>query len=234
MNNASILIKVKQRLNKLDSKDYDNLECWQIVEAYNKAQVEWCRRQLVGTNILKQGDEQSKRRVDDLQILLKTIPVPTTTQPLYEETNILPDDYLAFKRLELYATNECCDEPRLMTVYLGEEDNAVNYLQDSNKKPSFEWGETFITLIGGKVRIYTGGDFDVKSAKLIYFKRPIDIKILGCVDLDTQLPSTVDIESDLKDDIIEVVIDDTVSILSGDIESFNQYSRGSQSAEKNN
>ena len=42
MLNSTIVIKVKQRINKLDSQDYDNLECWQIVEAFNKAQVEWC------------------------------------------------------------------------------------------------------------------------------------------------------------------------------------------------
>ena len=50
--NATIEIKVKERLNKLSSNDYDNLECWQIIEAFNKAQVEWCRRQLHGYNIL--------------------------------------------------------------------------------------------------------------------------------------------------------------------------------------
>ena len=37
MNNATIQLKVQQRLNKLASQDYDNIECWQIVEAFNKA-----------------------------------------------------------------------------------------------------------------------------------------------------------------------------------------------------
>ena len=40
MLNSTIIIKVKQRLNKLDSQDYDNLETWQIIEAFNKGQVE--------------------------------------------------------------------------------------------------------------------------------------------------------------------------------------------------
>ena len=70
MLNSTITIKIKQRLNKLDSQDYDNLECWQIVEGFNKAQVEWVRRQLHGNNIFKEGDEQSTRRKDDLQVLL--------------------------------------------------------------------------------------------------------------------------------------------------------------------
>jgi len=50
MLNSTITIKIKQRINKLDSNDYDNIECWQIVESFNKAQVEWTRRQLNGGN----------------------------------------------------------------------------------------------------------------------------------------------------------------------------------------
>ncbi len=45
MNNATIQLKIQQRLNKLASNDFDNIECWQIVEAFNKGQVSWCRRQ---------------------------------------------------------------------------------------------------------------------------------------------------------------------------------------------
>ena len=72
MNNTTLQLKIKQRLNKLDSQDYDNFECWQIVEAFNKGQVEWVRRQIQGTNITKTGDEQTRMRISDLQILLKT------------------------------------------------------------------------------------------------------------------------------------------------------------------
>ena len=50
MTNATLQIKFKQRLNKIASNDYDNIECWQIIEAFNKAQISWCRRQLHGTN----------------------------------------------------------------------------------------------------------------------------------------------------------------------------------------
>jgi len=70
MLNSTLVIKLKQRLNKLDSQDYDNIECWQVVEAFNKAQVEWARRQLHGINVVKEGDEGSTRRKDDLQVLL--------------------------------------------------------------------------------------------------------------------------------------------------------------------
>ena len=51
MENSTLLIKIKQRLDKLDSQDYDNIECWQFIEAFNKAQIEWCRRNLPNKNV---------------------------------------------------------------------------------------------------------------------------------------------------------------------------------------
>ena len=75
MDNLTISLKIKLRLNKLASNDYDNIPDWQIIEAFNKGVVNWCRRNLAGTNILKEGDEASKRRIDDLQILLTPSPI---------------------------------------------------------------------------------------------------------------------------------------------------------------
>ena len=43
-----------------------------------------------------------------------------------------------------------------------------------------------------------------------------------------------DKEMKIKDDIIEIIIDEAASILAGDIESGNQFSRGSEGAERNN
>lgn len=238
MLNQTILIKVQQRVNKLSSQDYDNLHCWQIVEAFNKAQVEWVRRQLVGTNILKQADEQSERRIDDLNVLLRTKTLTMSANGLYYESNTLPflsgDDYMAFKRLELYATSGCCTDPRLMVVYLVEEANIINYLTDDNKKPSFEWGEALATIVGRKIRIYTNGDFDVNSAKLMYYHQPRRIQVNGCADLGTGNISTTDVLSEFKDDVVEVIIDDAAAIILGDIENFANMQREAQAAEKNN
>jgi hypothetical protein len=232
MLNSTITIKIKERLNKLDSQDYDNLECWQIVEAFNKAQVEWVRRQLHGINIVKEGDEQSTRRKDDLQILLNTEPFVIQAHDIYYDGDV-PANYLQWKRVDAYASDDCCDK-RPLVIYLAEEGNLSLLLRDEAKKPSFEWGETFATLKNNKVNIYTNGDFELDSARLTYYRQPIRIQVEGCVDPYTGLPSTVNIESELKDDIIELVIDEAASILAGDIESGNQFSRGTDTAERNN
>ena len=232
MLNSTIEIKVKQRLNKLDSQDYDNIQCWQIVEAFNKAQVEWVRRQLHGTNAFKEGDESSNRRKDDLQRLLVLENLSLGKRDLYYDSP-LPANYLAWKRVDVYANKECCDK-RKMVVYLAEEDDLSLLLRDKAKEPSFEWGETFATLMDNGVKIYTNDKFEIPNASLTYYRQPVRVQFLNCSDPYTGVASTADVLCEFKDDIIELIIDDTVSILAGDIESTNQYTRNSQGSERNN
>jgi len=232
MLNSTIEIKIKQRLNKLDSQDYDNIECWQIVEAFNKAQVEWARRQLHGINIVKEGDEGSTRRKDDLQVLLNTQALNLINEQYYYFGK-LPENYMQWKRVDVYAKKDCCDKRR-MTVYLAQEGDLNQLLRDKAKQPNFEWAETFATLIGNTTHIYTDGKFEIENANLIYYRQPIQIQIQGCVDPYTGVESTQNIECEFKDDIIEVIIDEAVSILAGDIESGNQFSRTQESAERSN
>jgi hypothetical protein len=232
MLNSVLTIKLKQRLNKLDSNDYDNIECWQVVESFNKAQVEWTRRQLHGINLVKEGDEQSTRRKDDLQVLLNTLPV-TMTDKEYYYVGELPQDYLQWKRVDVYAQKECCDKRR-MSVYFVEEGNLNILLRDKGTQPNFEWAETFATLKNNEVNVYTNGEFNIQTVELTFYRQPRKIQINGCVDPYTGIQSTVDVTSEFKDDIVELIIDEAASILAGDIESGNQYSRGSEGAERNN
>lgn len=235
MNNSTLQLKFKQRLNKLASNDFDNIECWHIVEAFNKAQIEWVRRQLRGSNLFQDGDEQSRRRIDDLQRLLVDFPLPITDKGIfYESTDELPANYLEYKRIDVEAKSECCEDGRPMTVYLAEEDNRAQLLRDEHKKPSFEWAETFSTLIGNKARIFTNDEFTLRKALLVYYRKPIYIEIEGCVDPYTSQTTAADIECEFKDDIVELIIDEAVAILAGDIESGNQFSRGTESAERSN
>lgn len=232
MLNQTIVTKVKSRLNKLDSQDYDNIQCWQIVEAFNKAQVEWVRRQLHGTNAFKEGDESSNRRKDDLQRLLVLENLTLGKRDLYYESP-LPGNYLQWKRVDVYANKECCDK-RKMVVYLAEEDDLSLLLRDKAKEPSFEWAETFATLMDNGVKIYTNDKFDIPNASLTYYRQPVKVQFLNCSDPYTGTASTADVLCEFKDDIVELIIDDAVAIIAGDIESTNQYSRNSQSSERNN
>lgn len=234
MNNSTIQIKIKQRLNKLDSNDYDNIETWQIAEAFNKAAVEWSRRQLHGGNIYKEGDEYSKRRIDDMQVLLEELPLTGVQSTEYFETTNFPiDNYLEFKRVGAYFKDECCPK-RQAKIYLSEEANVELVLRDPLKRPDFEWAETFCTILGNKIRIYNDDKFNIVDPILTYYRRPAYIQVAGTLDSYTGLISTVDVESEFKDDIVELILDEAASIISGDIDNYTQMQRDQQAAERSN
>ena len=181
---------------------------------------------------MQEGDEQSTRRKDDLQKLLINEPLAINKKDLYYEGNI-PEDYLQWKRVDIDANKDCCDGRR-MTVYLAEEGNLNQLLRDKSKQPSFEWGETFATLINDTVHLYTNDEFDIEEASLTYYRQPIRIQITNCTNPYTGVTSTQEVQCEFKDDIIELIIDEAVSILAGDIESGNQFTRTQQSAERSN
>ena len=235
MNNATLKIKLQQRLNKLSSSDYDNIENWQVIEAYNKAAVEWSRRQLHGGNIYKEGDEFSKRRIDDMQVLLRELVLTGTQTPTYFETTNFPvDDYLEYKKVTAFATDECCTEARPMQVYLAEEANVNRILRDPLRNPDFEWAETFCTLLDNKIRIYRKPTFNIVDPILTYYKRPTYIEFAGTVNPYTGVVAAVDVESEFKDDVVELILDEAASIISGDIDNYNQMNREQQAAERSN
>lgn len=231
MNNALLQIKIKQRLNKLASFDYDNLECWQIQEAFNKAQLEWIRRQVYGLNTRKQGSEQSTGLIDDLRVMLESKPLAVTNNKTFAES-ILPPDYLYYVRVDAMAKSDCCPERR-MTIYEAEEANMGILLTSDTKGPSFEWGETLSTLVGDKVRVYTNNEFSISSVTLTYYRRPKDVQFTGCVNPNTGQVSVTESICEFKDDICEILVDEAAAILAGDIESMNQYQRETQNAQRN-
>lgn len=225
MNNYLLQLKVKERLNKLASFDYDNIECWQFVEAFNKAQLDWARRQVY-------KGETTKETLDNLQPLLKEISIKGTHKTKYFETTTLPKDYLAFKKVIINGESEECNNISFKT-YLVEEQDIEHLLADPLSKPSYKWGETLVTLIGNKVRVYTNEEFKVSNARLSYYRNPINIQIAGCANVNGY-NSTKEVECEFKDSIAELLIDETVAILASDIESWNQATRSIQNTQRQN
>lgn len=234
MTNAELQIKIKERLNKLASLDYDNFECWQIVEAFNKAQLEWFRRQINGINQLQSGDGSTKINYDDTQKLIVTVPingVPNSAPPESWTSIPFPADYLYYSSVYVMGKSDCCPD-RNIIVYIIDKADLYVTLRDENKKPSFEWGETVAIMANNQMTIYTGGEFSISSADFTYYRKPIPVQFQNCIDVTTGLP-TGDVPCEFKDDIAEILVDNAVAILAADIESFNQYTRATNSVNTN-
>jgi len=185
-------------------------------------------------NQKQEGDEQSKRRIDDMQLLLTGFEINFLKKDLYVEAPALPADYFEWKRLSAYGIDECCDDPRKFVIYLAEQANVDELLRDKNKQPNFPWGESFCTLQNNTIRVYTNNEFDMEDGELTYYRQPRHIQIDGCTDPYTQVLSTTNVVCEFKDDIIELMVDEAAKILAGDIESFNQQQTATQQVEGNN
>jgi hypothetical protein len=226
-----VFIKIKERLNKIDSADYDNIECWQAREAYNKAQLEWVRRQIHGKNDTQEGDEETQIRVNDLQVILSSGKLTVEEYPIFFQTRKIPDKFLYLKRVTPIVNHGDCKNKRIKST-LREEENVDEYLQDYSMQPSFEFEETFHTMINNKIRVYSNKDFDVNEVEVVYYRYPREIDFGQCEQLDGSKGQQVDPE--FKDDIVELIIDDAVAILAGDIESPNVNQISKQRSELNN
>lgn len=234
MTNELIITKIKDRVNKLDSSDYENIEPYQYLESFNKAQDNWVRRQLQGINQTKTGAEGSTRRIDDLQVLLKEWKDTWTDKGLYWESKRIPVDYLQWCRIDANATSDCNNcPPRKLVIFEGNEADVSLYLADENRQPDYNWATTFATIAGNKFKIWTNKSFNIDDPLLTYYRNPIHIQIAGQVNPDDGLIATVTIECELPDSVIEILCDEAAGILTGDIEAWNQRQRLENSVEHN-
>lgn len=216
---AQVSTKINIRTNKDASFDYDNIWNYIKQEAFNKGINEWVRRQYRGTNMTREGAEESTARVDDLQILLKKDGLTIRDKGVFVETNKLPSDYLYFKRLTPYVSKGNCTSIQIKS-HLREEANVDDLLPTL---PSFKFEETFHTLIGNRAHIYHNKDFTIEKVELTYYRKPIfyDFKKLSTV-------------VEFKDDICEMLVDEACKIITSDIESLNAKALAESRVESNN
>lgn len=211
--------KIDLRLNKSASGDYDNL--WRYVkkEAFNKAINEWVRRQIHGKNQTQEGDEETIMRVDDLQVLLKPpVSLRSVNKGTYNQTEKLPEDYLYYKRLTPVASKGACSGVRLKS-HLREEAN----VDDLITLPSFDFEETFHTLINNRAHVYHNGDFKIDKVELTYYRKP---KVYEFKNLDEVI--------EFKNDVCEMIVDDTCKIIASDLENPNAKAVTQERAETAN
>ncbi len=216
---SQVSAKIDLRLNKSASGDYDNIWPYAKQEAFNKGVNEWVRRQKHGKNATQEGDEETDMRVDDLQVLL--VPAKQMSvkdKGLFVQTSKLPEDYLYYKRLTPVVTKGSCSGVYI-TSHLKEEAN----VDDISKMPSFNFEETFHTIINNKAHIYHNKDFKIEKVELTYYRKP---KYYSFKKLDDII--------EFKDDICELIVDEACKILASDIESINQKTLAQERSEFNN
>lgn len=215
---------IKQRLQKQDTNTNSNFLDEEFEDALNKGKDDWIRRQHHGFNQFKEGDENTEQRIDDLQILLTNRKISVNERGLFVETEKIPSNYRYYKRLTPIVSKGDCTNVTIKS-FLVEESNVDDYLKDWTFRPSFDFEETFHTMLSNKFRVYHNNDFEVNEVILTYYREPLKI---SCLKKD------YDKVWEWKDDVARMIISEAVKILAGDTENVTAYEIANTNTENNN
>lgn len=224
MTSGIAINRIKQAIEKQDSEFNANLNLFDIEDALEKAQSDWLRRQIHGANQFREGSEESTMRVDDLQFLLMEKSLNVRSGEISGDTDTRPSNYLYYNKLTVFASKGDCANVIIPSMFV-ENGNVNEYLANWNFSPSFEFEQCFHTMLNNKFRVYHGGDFEVKRVMLTYYRKPIKLKTDEF---------SWDEPWEWKDDVAELIIDEAIKILAGNIEHPAAHSLASTRVEQNN
>lgn len=224
MTSGIAINRIKQALEKQDSEFNANLNLFDIEDALDKAQNDWFRRQIHGGNQYREGSEESLMRVDDFQFLIMERSLNVKKSSLYSESDTIPSNYRYYNRLNVFATKGDCTNTIIPSLLI-ENHNVNDYLVNYNFSPSFDFEQCFHVILNNKIRIYHNGDFDVNKIILSYYRDPS--KLLTD-------KNNWDYPWEWKDDVAEVIIDEAIKILAGQIEHTTAFQLSNQRVESNN
>lgn len=226
MNSKIAIQRINNALEKQDTGSNANFTNYDKEDALNKGMSDLIRRQVHGGNMYKEGSEESTMRVDDLQPILivdKKMSVTKNTK-IFVDTVKIPADYRYYNRLTIVASKECCENVEIKSTFV-ENGNVNDYLQDYTFSPSFDFEQAFHIMYSNKFRVYHNDDFKIEEVKLSYYKNP---KYISCKLQDFE------IDWEWKDDFAELIIDEAIKLLAGNIESQNAFQLASKRTEDNN
>jgi len=204
---------IKEGLNKLDSKDYPDLELWQIEAATNRALLSILRRKLP-------KKEERLKDVEDLQILLKTVRLAGSNKDIFFLSHKLPDDYFWYSRNTVIASKGNCSSIKMQSD-LQEDANVDDLLSNYNTSPSFDFEQSFHVINGNKIKQYHNNDFTVDELELSYYRNPQRITYEKTPQWDGGVGKNMKWEWSRH--FSELILEETINILSGNIENNNMY-----------
>lgn len=204
------------RLNKKATLDSQSIPKTDKLFALNEAQIKLIKRKLNSNNIYGLGFDAFTKRYEDLQNLvvdfeeLSLTKETTKGYPRYKASLAsLTKEYMI--PLEIYSscTKGRCSK-RIVTVgrVIKHGDVAVMFNND-NYKPSFEYQETFATISGDYLNIFTDGTFVVNSAYISYLRYPTKITVAGIPNIDGTPNTTTqdcELENYLQDELLDLAV----------------------------
>lgn len=215
----SLLYKIDQKLNKVAALDHQIIPLENKILALNEAQLKLVKTKVGPNNTLGLGLDSFKKRYEDIEILIEVpgahpLPLREDDDKLHMWTCNLEDldpKYMFYIDSYVVADKGQCRN-RLIYVNndLAKHADVVTLLNNSNYKPSFEYEETFCTISGLRLGIYTDGTFTPNTIYVSYIRYPQKIDYPGYVNFDGSASAHSDCELNeyLEDELLNLAVEE--------------------------
>lgn len=224
MNIREMHYDFKQKLNKIDSQQYRNLQVPEIDWKLNEATEMFVKNIAEPRAPNGLGFEVNQRAIEDIRTLVvNQTDSSCTLATKYEDNSYiatLPEDYWFHVSSEVNAKKGKCKE--ILSTNIRQHDDRFKI--SPFDKSSFEWREINILFFEDKIRLFTDGTFEVLSICINYIKKPIKIHnaqdFVGGTykDLGTGLMLTGFQDSDLPTHTHREIVDLAVLVATGELQ----------------
>lgn len=210
----------KQRLNKIDSQQYRNLQIPEIDVKLNEAIGIFIKMVAEPKFRTRLGFEKSQRTIDDIRTLVVNGESCTITNNTDSYIVTLPNDYLYFIGADKAVIKKGSCEKKASKINLVEHDD--DFKSSFYDKPSFLWGEISFRFFEDGLNVFTG-DFNLEEFYMNYIKvHPFvhnaeDFRQGSYVNFDgTNLTGTQDCI--LPEQTHSEIVDIAVAVTTGDLQ----------------
>ena len=214
----SLLYKIDQKLNKLSTNVYQQINLEDKILALNEAQIKLIKQKVDGfsTNT-GLGLDAFKKRYEDLQSLVITYNhQPLTLTVKNAELNQwaaniheLEPKYMFYVDSYVLANKgRCTDRKIWINKDLAKHGDLSLLLNNTHFKPSFEYQETFNFLSSDEISIFTDGTFTPTQIFISYMRYPVYINKEGYVMFDGEDSYNQDceLETYLEDELVDLTV----------------------------
>jgi hypothetical protein len=187
-------VRFLQLVNRNATNNNVNVDLYRFVKAFNDLQNRYVEY------ILDKRNDDSIREIQLLLVVEQPLsPIGSTSSTV---TFPLPTDFFDFSNISAVASAGCCEKERMLVYELKSED-AEEVYNDKYSEPSFEWRETFGYLSENRFVTFVK-DFSIDELLLTYYRKPLQVDIVGYPRLDGT-PS-VNIDPEFEDNTVNRIL----------------------------
>lgn len=214
----SLLYKIDQKLNKLSSNAHQGIQLEDKLLALNEAQIAIIKTKMSGQAIPNRlGLDASKKRYQDIETLIVDF---TENSLSLEEVNTSINQWNADlsklnPKMMFYADSyfladkgKCKDHVIWINKDLLKHGDVQFLLNNDHYKPSFEYQETFNSISGGQISVFTDGTFTPTKLFVMYVRYPVKIDKVGYTHFDGK--ASINVNCELEDYLEDELLDETV------------------------